>query len=188
MKILIADDESIIRMGLKSMLLELGHTVFAARDGREALEHARAYQPDLAILDIRMPRTDGLDVARILGRTQPMPIILLTAYGQQDLVEQASDLSINAYLIKPVDATQLSAAITLAVRQFDERRTLLEQRARLAHSLEIRKLLDRAKGKLMAQGMSEREAYLYLQRRARESRRTLQEIATEIVTNHPPEG
>lgn len=181
MKILIADDESIIRLGLKSMLTELGHDVFAARDGREALQMARKYRPDLAVLDIRMPYTDGLEVARVLGRTQPMAIILLTAHSDHDLVAQAADLPIHAYLIKPIDSAELNAAVTVAARRFAERQELLEQRAQLAQSLELRKLLDRAKGKLMADGLSEREAYILLQRRARESRKSLKQIAEEIV-------
>ena len=102
MRILIAEDESIIRMGLKSMLQEMGHEVFAAADGREALQLARHYLPDLAILDIKMPKTDGLQAAKTLARTQPMPILLLTAFSQQDLVDQATELPIQGYLVKPI--------------------------------------------------------------------------------------
>ncbi|VAW43214.1 hypothetical protein MNBD_CHLOROFLEXI01-3636, partial [hydrothermal vent metagenome] len=102
MRILIADDESIIRMGLKSILQELGHEVLTAVNGREALEMARRHHPDLAILDIKMPYTDGLQAAKVLARSQPLPILLLTAFSEQDLIDKATDLPIHGYLIKPI--------------------------------------------------------------------------------------
>jgi response regulator NasT len=181
MRILLAEDESIIRMGLTSMLQELGHEVFAARDGREALTLARKLTVDLALLDIRMPHTSGLEAARVIGRNHAMPIIILTAYSDAALIEEAADLPISAYLIKPVDSAELNAAITVASKRFAEKQDLLLQRSRLAQSLEMRKLLDRAKGQLMARGMTEPEAYETLQRMARDSRRPLKEVVEELA-------
>ena len=131
MRILIADDESIIRLGLKSMLQQLDHEVVAARDGREALQMARAQRPDLAILDVKMPFTDGLQVARVLARSQPMPIVLLTAYSDQALIDQAADLPIHGYLVKPVQAADLAPAMAIAVRRFADAEQLRQRAAAL---------------------------------------------------------
>src|SRR5690606_7084201 len=112
LRILIADNEPIIRMGLKAMLQEMGHSVTAANNGREALRMARNHNFDLAILDVKMPFTDGLQAAATLSRESPLPIILLTAFSERDLVEKASDLPIQGYLVKPVQPGQLAAAIS----------------------------------------------------------------------------
>lgn len=114
MKILIADDEAIIRMGLKSMLAELGHTVFEATNGREALQIVQHQHPELALLDIQMPYTDGLHVARAIDRVRPIPVVILTAFGQKELVDKASEYPIHGYLIKPVQSAELNAALAVA--------------------------------------------------------------------------
>ena len=181
LRILIAEDESIIRMGLKSMLQEIGHEVFAAANGREALQMARHLTPDIAILDIKMPYTDGLQVAKVLARTQPMPILLLTAYSQQDLVDEATELPIQGYLVKPIQPQELSAAIAVATKRFAESQALAEENIKLEEKLAARKLVERAKGKLMEKGLSEEEAYLTLQKHARINRLTLQEVAEAIL-------
>jgi response regulator NasT len=181
MRILIAEDESIIRMGLKSMLQEMGHEVFAAADGREALQLARHYEPDMAILDIKMPKTDGLETAKTLARTQPMPILLLTAYSQQDLVERATELPIQGYLVKPIQPPELSAAIAVAKKRFAETQALEAENVRLEEQLETRKLVERAKGKLMERGLSEEEAYRALQQHARTNRLSLREVAEAVL-------
>jgi response regulator NasT len=181
MRILIADDEGIIRMGLKRMLQEAGHEVFAATNGREALQMARSHLPDLAILDIKMPYTDGLQAAHTLSRTQPMPILLLTAYSERDLIERATDLPIHGYLIKPIKAEELEAAIAVAMKRFIEAQSLAERASQLERTLQVRKLIDRAKGRLMDAGMSEQEAYLTLQRRARDQRRSLLQVAQAVL-------
>lgn len=181
MRILIADDESIIRMGLKAMLNEMGHEVLAAHNGREALQLARHHQPDLAILDIKMPYTDGLQAAKILSREHPMPLLFLTAFSQQELVEQAADLPIHGYLIKPIQPEELAAAITIAVHRFQDSQQLQQRANKLEEKLAGRKLLDRAKGKLMAAGLSEEEAYQFIQQRARRQRQSLQEAAQTIL-------
>jgi len=159
MQILISDDEYIIRMGLKRMLQELWHEVLAAKNGRLALELARKHNPDLAILDIRMPYTDGLQAAKILSRTQPLPILLLTAYSEADLIEQATDLPIQGYLVKPIEPAELAAAIAIARKRFDESQALAQQAADLQEKLESRKLVERGKGHLMqTMGLNEKAA------------------------------
>ncbi|WP_420628762.1 ANTAR domain-containing response regulator [Candidatus Leptofilum sp.] len=185
MRILIADDESIIRMGLKSILQGLGHEVLAAVNGREALEMARRHRPDLAILDIKMPYTDGLQAAKTLARTQPMPILLLTAFSEQDLIEKASNLPIQGYLIKPVEPEALSAAISVATKRFQDSQALKAEAGKLADALETRKLLDKAKARLMATGLSEEEAYKTIQKQARDGRISLRAAATAILKQKP---
>ncbi len=181
MKILIADDESIIRLGLKSMLQQMGHEVVAAMNGREALQMARSQRPDLAILDVKMPLTDGLQVAQTLGRTQPMPVLLLTAYSDQDLIARAAELPIHGYLVKPVQPADLMAAIAVAVRRFAEAAALRQRAAELEAQLESRKLIDRAKGLLIAAGMSEAAAYQTIQSRARQQGCSMRQIAEAIL-------
>ncbi|MFK7804004.1 MAG: ANTAR domain-containing response regulator [Anaerolineae bacterium] len=182
MNILIADDESIIRMGLKQMLNEMGHSVIAANNGREALQMARAHQPDMAIFDIRMPFTDGIQAAKALAKSQPMPIILLTAYSDDDLIEKATELPIQGYLVKPVNDGALKAAISVAVKRFAETSKLKETGAKLYVALETRKLLDKAKGKLMSEkGLSEDEAYQFIQSQARDLRKSIREIAQAVL-------
>ncbi len=181
MKILIADDESIIRLGLKSMLQQMGHEVIAAMNGREALQMARSQRPELAILDVEMPLTNGLQVAETLGRTQPMPVLLLTAYSDQNLIARAAELPIHGYLVKPIQSADLMAAIAVAVRRFAEAAALRQRAAELEEQLESRKLVDRAKGKLMAAGMSETAAYHAIQSRARQQGCTMRQIAEAIL-------
>ena len=181
MKILIADDESIIRMGLKSMLEGMGHEVVATVNGREALEMTRRQQFDLAILDIKMPYTDGLQAAKTIARTKPMPIIMLTAFGDNDLIEKASDLPIQGYLIKPVESAELSAAINVAYKRFNEQRVIAEQAVKLHRTLEMRKIVDRAKGKLMADGLTEEQAYRRIQQEARDTGQSMHDVAQSIL-------
>ena len=181
MRILIADDESIIRLGLKSLLQELGHEVIMARDGREALSLARQQRPDLAILDIKMPFTDGLQAAHTMARTQPLPILILTAFNERDLIEKATDLPIHGYLIKPLKPGELEAALSVAVKRFEESQSLQAHTNKLEERLQTRKVLDRAKGQLMAQGLTEEAAYRQLQRLARESQHTMREVAEGIL-------
>ncbi len=181
MKILIADDESIIRLGLKAMLEQLGHDVVTAMNGREAIQMVTRFEPDLAILDIKMPYTDGLQAVKTLARTHPLPILLLTAYSEQDLIEKATDLPIQGYLIKPIKPAELSAAITVAYKRFVEQQMLADRADKLQETLEMRKLVDRAKGKLMETGLSEEEAYQAMQREARNKGRTIKDVALAIL-------
>ena len=181
MRILIADDESIIRLGLKKMLQEMGHDVVTAVNGREAIGMAQQQQPDLAILDIKMPYTDGLQAAQTISRTRPMPILLLTAFSEKDLIEEATDLPIQGYLIKPIKPEELNAAIVVAHKRFQESLALARRTMELEITLAERKLIDRAKGKLMATGLSEDEAYHALQQYARQNRQTVGQVARALL-------
>lgn len=181
LKIIVADDESIIRLGLKSMLAELGHEAYLATNGRDALNLARTIDADLAILDIQMPLTDGLETAKVLGRKHPMPILFLTAYGQQELIEKATQLPIHGYLIKPVNERDLAAAIGVALARFNEQQNALREAEKLREDLETRKLVDRAKGVLIDRGLSESEAYQTIQRKARDGRTSMREVAEKIL-------
>ncbi len=186
LKILVADDEAIIRLGLRTMLTELGHEVLLASNGREALEFARTAHPDLALLDIQMPLTDGLEAARTIARKYPMPMVILTAYSEQDLIERAAQLPIHGYLVKPVNERDLAAAIQVALARFADAQALAREKGELQESLEMRKLVDRAKGILMKTGLSEEEAYLALQRQAREARISMRQAAEAILSKSRP--
>ena len=182
LRILLAEDESIIRMGLRRILEDAGHQVVAAPDGRTAVKLARQTGPDLAVLDIKMPGLDGLEVARQIYARRPLPIVLLTAYGDQELVERAAALPIMAYLIKPVEERELLATLEVVTARFAEQQHLVQQANDLEERLEARKVVERAKGVLMQrQALTEREAYLRIQRQAREERRSMRQVAEGIL-------
>lgn len=181
LKIIVADDESIIRLGLRAMLGDLGHEALLAANGREAISLARSASPDLAILDIEMPLTDGLEAARVIARKHPMAILILTAYSQQDLIQRAAQLPIQGYLVKPVNERDLAAAIEVAVARFEETQAAARENAELRESLVTRKLVERARAVLTRNGMSEEEAYLAIQRQARERRITMRQAAESIL-------
>ena len=182
LKIIVADDESIIRLGLRTMLAELGHEALLASNGREALQLARTANADMAILDVQMPLTDGLEAARTIARKHPMPILILTAYSQQDLIERAAQLPIQGYLVKPVNERDLAAAIGVAMARFEEAQAQAHENAKLRESIETRKIVERAKGVLAKTGMSEEEAYLTIQRQARETQTTMRQVAEAIIS------
>ena len=182
LEILIADDESIIRLGLKQILEEAGHTVSAAENGVAAVRLAEAHTPDLVILDIKMPEMDGFEAARAIQDRTQVPIIFLTAYGEQELVERAVRLSVMGYLVKPIKEAELLAMIQVAVRRFEEHTRTAHAADELQDELASRRAIDRAKGLLMQrEGISELEAYNRLQQRARTERRTLLEAAEEEI-------
>lgn len=181
LKILIADDESIIRLGLKTMLAELGHEVAMASDGREALKLAHQKKFDLAIFDVKMPFTDGLEAARALYHYRPTPILLLTAFSDRELIEKAAQLPIQGYLVKPIVEEQLAASIEVALRRFEESQAAAAKTAELEEAVETRKIVERAKGVLMKQGLSEEEAYQQLQKSARDRQVPLRKAAESIV-------
>ncbi|MCC6188340.1 MAG: response regulator [Anaerolineales bacterium] len=186
LKVLVADDEAIIRMGLRTMLTGLGHEVLLAANGRDALHLARTARPDLALLDLQMPLTDGLEAAKVIARKHPMPIIILTAFSQADLIERAAQLPIQAYLVKPVNDRDLAAAIEVAVARFEDAQASSRQIAELRESVETRKLVERAKGLLMQGGLSENEAYHLLQQRARDQRINLRQAAEAVLAQGGP--
>lgn len=180
--ILIADDESMIRLGLRVILEEAGHTVYAAENGVAAVKLAEAHTPDLAILDIKMPEMDGLEAARALLDRAQVPIIFLTAFGEQELVERAARLPIMGYLIKPIKEAELLAMIEVVAHRFEEHARTANAAAEMEDELASRRIIDRAKGQLMQrEGISEMEAYQRLQQRARAERRTMLEVAQESI-------
>ena len=183
MRVLIADDESLIRMGLRKMLEEAGHEVIAAApDGRTAVRMAHDLEPELAILDVKMPGYDGLEVARRIVAEHPIPVILLTAYGQRDLVDQAARAPVMAYLIKPVKEPELLATIRIAATRFAERLKMAKETEDMRETLATRKVVERAKGLLMARdGLSEEQAHRHIQAQARRQRRSMRDVAAEVL-------
>lgn len=183
LRILIADDESIRLLSLGSQLAALGHQVVAeATRGDEAVQLAARHRPDLAILDIKMPVMDGIEAAERITQAQPIPIILLTAYSEAQLVERAARANISAYLMKPVAEDDLLPAITLALTRFKEFESLRREVADLREALEARKVVEKAKGILMRRlDLSEEEAFKRLQKQSQDTNRKLTEVAEAIV-------
>jgi response regulator NasT len=184
MQVLIADDEALTRMGLQAMLREMGHTVVAtAADGTTALELACEMRPEVAILDIKMPGMDGLSVAGAIAKRCPLPVVMLTAYSERDLVEQAAATdTVQAYLVKPVREANLGPVLELAVTRFAEWQALRREASDHHEALETRELVTRAKRVLMeADNLSERGAFLAIQHRARQGRRSMRQVAEEIL-------
>lgn len=181
-RVVIAEDEALIRLDLRECLVEEGYEVVGeAADGAEAVSKVREHGPDVAILDVMMPGVDGLTAAREIMTERLAAVVILTAYSQRDLVEQARDAGAMAYLIKPFQQEELVPAIELAVARFRELEILAKEAESLSDRLETRKILDRAKGKLQdAHGMSEQDSFRFLQKTAM-SRRTSMKVIAEAV-------
>ncbi len=190
LNLVVADDASIIRLDLKEMLERMGHRVIGeAGDGQRALELARELKPDLVILDIKMPGMDGIEAARLLSQERVAPVVLLTAYSQQELVSRAVEAGVFAYVVKPFTEAALLPAIELAIARFEEFHTIRQQAADLQEALETRKLVDRAKGILMrSAGLSEAEAFRRMQQQSMNNRRSMREIAEAILLTHEVGG
>ncbi len=165
------------------MLTEAGHEIIGeAADGLEAIKMSRSLHPDFIIMDVKMPVMDGLAAAKIIAAENIAPVLLLTAYSQQDIVEKARDAGVIAYLVKPVREEQLFPAMEIAVTRFNELQQLNDELENLKDSLATRKLLDRAKGILMtAHGMTEQEAYRRMQQFSMAKRMPLKELAQSII-------
>ena len=189
MRILIAEDETIIRLDLKEILERAGFEVCAeARDGEEAVELALSEQPDLAILDVKMPRMDGIDAARRILGERPIPIVILTAYGQDELVSRAVEAGVFGYLVKPFRETDLLPAIHAARARHAELQELREEAESLAEALATRKLVERAKGLLMArEGLSEEDAFARLRRASQVSGRPMRVVAEALIATFSEE-
>ena len=183
LRVLIADDESIRLLSLAAQLAALGHQVVAeAAQGDEAVRLAAEHRPDLAILDIKMPVMDGIEAAERITQARPIPIILVTAYSEAQLVERAARANISAYLMKPVAEDDLLPAITLALARFKEFESLRREVADLRDALEARKVVEKAKGILMRRlGLTEEEAFKRLQKQSQDTNRRLAEVAEAIV-------
>ena len=182
-RVIIADDESIIRMDLREMLTNLGYLVIGeVGDGRSAVNLARELRPDVVVMDIKMPDMDGIDAAKVLTEERISPVLLLTAYSQQELIERAKDAGVVGYIVKPFRESDLAPAIEVAVARFAEFRALEKEVGDLKLALETRKLVDRAKGILMdTQGITEAEAFRKIQKMSMNTRKPMKEVAEAII-------
>jgi response regulator NasT len=182
-RVLVAEDEALIRMDLAEMLRDEGYEIVGeAGDGQEAVDLAESLKPDLVIMDVKMPRRDGIDAASEIAGKRIAPILILTAFSQRELVERARDAGAMAYLVKPFNINDLIPAIEVAVSRFSEIAALEQEVAELSDRLETRKLIERAKGLLQAnQGMTEPEAFKWIQRAAMDRRTTMKRVAEVVL-------
>ena len=181
-KILVAEDETIIRLDLVEMLTDAGYEVVAqAENGAIAIEMAKKYQPDLAILDVKMPEVDGITAAEQIISISP--VLMLTAFSQRELVERARDAGVMAYVVKPFSIGDLVPAIEIAISRHRQMKTLETEVADLYERLETRKIIDRAKGILMkAMNLSEPESFNWIQKTAMERRISMKQVAQAIIS------
>jgi response regulator NasT len=182
-RILIAEDETIIRLDLRELLEGAGFEVCAeARDGIEAVELAGSAEPELAILDVKMPRLDGIEAARRILEERPIPIVMLTAYGQDELVSRAVEAGVFGYLVKPFRESDLLPAIATARARHEELVAVREEADSLAEALAARKAIERAKGLLMArEGLTEKDAFARLRKASQISGRPLKVVADALI-------
>jgi two-component system, response regulator PdtaR len=180
--VLIAEDETIIRMDLREMLEEEGYDVVEAGDGEQALRLAREAHPDLIILDIKMPKIDGLAAARAISEERIAPVLILTAYSQRDLVAEAADAGAMGYLVKPFAKSDLMPAIEIAKGRYQQLAALADEVGDLTERLEARKAVDRAKGSLIDRyGMSEADAFRFIQTAAMQHRLSMRDVAERVL-------
>jgi response regulator NasT len=183
MRILVAEDETIIRLDLRALLESAGFDVCAeAKDGEEAVELARSAEPDLAVLDVKMPRLDGIEAARRILEERPIPIVMLTAYGQEELVSRAVEAGVFGYLVKPFREQDLLPAIAAARARHDELQTVRAEAESRADAHAARKVIERAKGLRMGkEKLGEQEAFARLRKASQASGRPLKVIAEAVV-------
>jgi AmiR/NasT family two-component response regulator len=186
-RVVIAEDEALIRMDLAEMLAEEGYDVVGqAADGEAAVELAEQHRPDLVVLDVKMPRLDGIAAAERIAAGRIAPVVILTAFSQRELVERARDAGAMAYLVKPFAKDDLLPAIEMAVSRFSELQLLEAEVADLSDRLETRKLVDRAKGVLQQQlQLSEPDAFRWIQKTAMDLRLSMREVAEGVLTHGP---
>ncbi len=184
-RILVADDEHLVVQGLTRCLTDLGYAVMAAcKNGEEALQACRDDRPDLALLDIQMPKMNGLEAARVIHGEMGVPVIIVSAFSDSDYLKMGADVGVYGYLLKPVTREDLEAVITIAWARHLESRTAREQIAQLTRRIEDRKIIERAKWILVERlHIDEGSAAKRLQRQARDSRRTLADMARSILEN-----
>lgn len=183
LRIVIADNESLIRLDIREMLEDAGHEVVGeAVNGRRAVELTRQHRPDLVLMDIKMPEMDGITAAGKIYADKIAPVILLTAFSQPDIVDKAKDSGVLGYLVKPVQESQLFPAMEIALSRWQEMQGLEDELEKLKDSLETRKLIDRAKGIIMAaHKLGEQEAYRRMQQYAMQKRVPLKDVAQSII-------
>ena len=180
---MIAEDEALIRLDLKEMLEEEGYVVTGeAADGETAITLTQSLRPDLVILDVKMPVLDGISAAERIAADHLAPVVILTAFSQRELVERARDAGAMAYLVKPFTKADLVPAIEIAVSRFQEISALESEVSTLRDRLEVRKLLDRAKGLLQSQrGITEAEAFRWIQKTSMDRRMTMRAVSEEVL-------
>jgi response regulator NasT len=185
-RVIIADDESLIRMDLREMLTNLGYLVVGeAGDGRSAVTLARELLPDIVIMDVKMPDMDGIEAATVLTEERIAPVLLLSAYSQQELVQRARQAGVAGYLVKPFRESDLTPAIEVVLARFSEFRSLEREVESLQDALETRKLVDRAKGILMdTQGLNENEAFRRIQKMSMNNRKSMRSVAEAVILAH----
>ena len=185
-RVIIADDESLIRMDLREMLTNLGYLVVGeAGDGRSAVNLARELRPDIVVMDVKMPDMDGIEAARVLTEERLAPVLLLSAYSQQELVQRARQAGVAGYLVKPFRESDLTPAIEVVLARFSEFRAMEREVANLQDALETRKMVDRAKGILMdTQGLNENEAFRRIQKMSMNNRKSMRSVAEAIILAH----
>jgi two-component system, response regulator PdtaR len=183
-RVVIAEDEAIIRLDLSETLQEEGYEVVAETGrGDEAVRLVREHKPDIAILDIKMPGLDGLSAAREIAGERLAAVLILTAFSQRDLIERARDAGALGYLVKPFQKAELLPAIEVALGRFKEMKALHDQATSLEEQLESRKVVDRAKGRLMDDhGLTEGAAFSFIQKTAMRERRTMRDVADQVLT------
>ena len=182
-RVLICEDEGLTAMRLREELDALGYDIVGeAEDGLEAVRLAESLRPDVILMDIKMPRLDGIQAAKRIMASHPTAIVMLTAYSEGNLVDAATAAGATAYLVKPIESKQLVPALRLARRRFEEFQRVQEEVADLKEALETRKLVERAKGILMKRaGLEEPDAFRRLQKMSQNANKPLKQIATEIV-------
>ena len=186
-RVVIAEDEALIRMDLAEMLAEEGYDVVGqAADGEQAVALAESLAPDLVILDVKMPRLDGIAAAQRIAERRIAPVVMLTAFSQRELVERARDAGAMAYLVKPFARADLIPAIEMAVSRFTELAALEREVADLSERLATRKAVDRAKNVLQEQlGLSEPDAFRWIQKTAMDLRLSMREVADGVIEHGP---
>ena len=183
--VLVAEDEALIRLDLVELLTEEGyHVVGEAGDGEEAVKLARELEPDLVIMDVKMPKMDGISAAEIIAEERIAPIVMLTAFSQRDLVERARDAGAMAYVVKPFGASDVVPAIEIAMGRFQEITAIEEELANLEDRLESRKIIDQAKGILQQDlGLTEPEAFRWIQKTAMDMRKSMRDVAEGVISH-----
>jgi response regulator NasT len=186
-RVVIAEDEALIRMDLAEMLAEEGYEVVGqAGDGEQAISLAEELTPDLVILDVKMPKLDGISAAQRIAEQRIAPVVMLTAFSQRDLVERARDAGAMAYLVKPFSRSDLVPAIEMAVSRFTELTLLEREVADLTDRLETRKAVDRAKGVLQKDlGLTEPDAFRWIQKTAMDLRLSMRQVADGVIEHGP---
>ena len=184
-RVLVAEDEALIRLDLVELLTDEGFEVVGqATDGEEAVGLARELEPDLVIMDVKMPRMDGISAAEIIAEERIAPVVMLTAFSQRDLVERARDAGAMAYVVKPFDASDVVPAIEIAMGRFAEIKAIEDELANLEDRFESRKIIDQAKGILQVNlGLTEPEAFRWIQKTAMDLRKSMREVAEGVISH-----